>query len=197
MIRKSRGVELMQGNMPLPAVQKMLGHATLNPTGSYISFSGDDIQRVTKLFIERESSRKTSARNSFFGKIQELKRGAIQTRVTLTSISGYSVTTVITNESAGRLALEKEMLITAEVKAPWVILHKGEDEPKCSAENRFAGVVERINKGKINTEYTVRIADGTALCAIVSTEGVQHLGLGTGDQVWAVFNCFAVVLDVD
>ncbi|WP_300465355.1 TOBE domain-containing protein [Desulfobacula sp.] len=197
MIRKSRAVELMQGNMPLPAVQKMLGHSTLNPTGSYVSFSVDDIQRVTKLFIERESSRKTSARNSFFGKIQALHRGDIQTRVTLISISGYSVTTVITNDSAEQLALKKGMLITAEVKAPWVILHSGKEEPKCSAENRFNGIIERMNKGKINTEYTVRITDGTELCAVVSTEGVQHLGLKTGDQVWAIFNCFAVVLDVD
>lgn len=197
MIRKSRAVELMQGNMPLPAVQKMLGHSTLNPTGSYVSFSVDDIQRVTKLFIEREASRKTSARNSFYGKIQTLQRGDIQTRVTLTSISGYSVTTVITNDSAEQLALKKGMLVTAEVKAPWVILHSGKEAPKCSAENRFNGIIERINKGKVNTEYTVRITDGTELCSVVSTEGAQHLGLKTGDHVWAIFNCFAVVLDVD
>nr|WP_321398582.1 TOBE domain-containing protein [uncultured Desulfobacter sp.] len=197
MIRKSRAVELMQGNMPLPAVQKMLGHSTLNPTGSYVSFSVDDIQQVTKLFIEREASRKTSARNSFFGKIHALQRGDIQTRVTLTTVSGYSVTTVITNDSAEQLALKKGMLITAEVKAPWVILHSGKKEPKCSAENRFNGIIERINKGKVNTEYSVRITDGTELCAVVSTEGFQHLGLKTGDQVWAIFNCFAVVLDVD
>ncbi|MFH2091542.1 MAG: TOBE domain-containing protein [Pseudomonadota bacterium] len=197
MIRKSRAVELMQGNMPLPAVQKMLGHSTLNPTGSYVSFSMDDIHRVTKRFIERESSRKTSARNSFFGKIQSLQKGDIQTRVTLTSISGYSVTAVITNDSAEQLALKKGMLITAEVKAPWVILHSGKQEPKCSAENRFNGIIERINKGKVNTEYTVRITDGTELCAVVSTEGAQYLGLKTGDQVWALFNCFAVILDVD
>lgn len=197
MIRKSRAVELMQGNMPLPAVQKMLGHSTLNPTGSYVSFSVDDIQRVTKLFIEREASRKTSARNSFFGKIQVLQKGDIQTRVILTSISGYSVTTVITNDSAEQLSLKKGMLITAEVKAPWVILHSGKEEPKSSAENRFNGIIERINKGKVNTEYTVRIPDGTEVCAVISTEGAQRLDLKRGDQVWAIFNCFAVVLDVD
>lgn len=197
MVRKSRAVELMQGNMPLPAVQKMLGHATLNPTGSYVSFSVDDIQRVTKRFIEKEASRKTSARNLFFGKIQVLQKGDIQTRVTLTTVSGYSVTTVITNHSAEQLALKKGMLITAEVKAPWVILHSGKEEPKCSAENRFNGFIERINKGKVNTEYTVRITDGTGLCAVVSTQGAHPLGLKTGDPVWAIFNCFAVVLDVD
>lgn len=197
MVRKARGIELMQGNLPLPAVQKMLGHSTLNLTGSYVSFSGDDIQQMTRLFIEREASRKTSARNSFFGKIQRLQRGDIQTRVTLTTMGGYSVFTVITNASVERLALKKGSFITAEVKAPWVILHSGKEEPRCSAENRFNGVIEHINKGKINTEYTVRITDGTTLCAIVSTEGARCLDLNPGDRVWALFNCFAVVLNID
>jgi molybdate transport system regulatory protein len=197
MLRKARAVELMQANMPLPAVQKMLGHSTLNLTGSYVSFSADDIQRVTELFLEREASRKTSARNSFFGKIKTLQRGDIQTRVSLTTIGGYSVTWVITNDSVEQLALKKGRLITAEVKAPWVLLHQGEQEPRSSAENRFYGVVEHINKGKISTEYTVRISDGTALCAVVSTQGAQWLGLEPGDPVWALFNCFAVILNVD
>ncbi|HUV79035.1 MAG TPA: TOBE domain-containing protein [Desulfobacterales bacterium] len=197
MIRKARAVELLQDNMPLPAVQKMLGHSTPNLTSSYVDFSADDIQQVTRLFIERETLRKTSARNSFFGKIQTIKRGDIQTRVTLTTISGYSVTTVITNDSSDQLALKEGRLITAEVKAPWIILLSGKEKPKSSAENRFNGVIERINKGEVNTEYTLRIADGTALCALVSTESARRLALDPGEQVWALFNCFAVVLHVD
>ena len=195
-LRKSRAVELIQNNMPLPAVQKLLGHSTPNLTSSYVSFSEDDIQEVSRLLIERESSRKTSARNSFFGKIKALQRGDIQTKVTLTTISGFTVTTVITNESLEQLALKEGMLITAEVKAPWVILQTGKEEPKCSAENRFNGVIERIKKGKVNTEYMLRIADGTTICSIVSTESVRHLGLDLHDQVWAVFNGFAVVINV-
>jgi molybdate transport system regulatory protein len=195
-LRKSRAVELMQNNMPLPAVQKLLGHSTPNLTSSYVSFSEDDIQEVSRLLIERESSRKTSARNSFFGKIKALQRGDIQTKVTLTTISGFTVTTVITNESLEQLALKEGMLITAEVKAPWVILQTGKEEPKCSAENRFNGVIERIKKGKVNTEYTIRIADGTTICSIVSTESARYLGLDLHDQVWAIFNGFAVVINV-
>ncbi|RJP77079.1 MAG: transporter [Desulfobacteraceae bacterium] len=197
MIRKGRAVELMQGNLPLPAVQEMLGHSTPNLTSAYVSFSADDIRQVTKLFIDREASRRTSARNSFFGKIQMIQRGDIQSRVTLTTVSGNSVSTVITNDSLDRLALKKGRLITAEVKAPWVILFSGEKKPQCSAENRFNGIIEQINKGRINTEYTIRIEDGTALCAIVSAESAGRLALDPGDRVWALFNCFAVVLHID
>ncbi len=197
MVRKARAVELLQGNMPLPAVQKVMGHSTPNLTGSYVSFSADEIQRLTRIFIEREASRKTSARNSFFGKIQTLQRGDIQTRVTLTTVSGYCVVTVITNDSLEQLALTKGRLVTAEVKAPWVMLYRSREAPKCSAENKFNGLIERIHKGEVNTEYTVRIADGTALCALVSTEGAKGLDLHKGDPVWALFNCFAVILGVD
>jgi len=197
MIRKSRAVELMQNNMPLPAVQMLLGHSTPNLTSSYISFSEDDMRQVTKYFMEKESSRKTSARNSFFGKILTVQRGDIQTLVKLSTIQGQRVTTVITNDSAERLALKEGKMVTAEVKAPYVIVEKTSEEPKSSAENKFKGILEQVNMGKVNTEYVIGISDGTRLCAITTTESGQQLNLKKGEQVWALFNCFAVVLHVD
>ena len=197
MIRKARAVELMQGNMPLPAVQMMLGHSTPNLTSSYVSFSEDEIEQVVKIFVERESSHKTSARNAFFGKIQTIQRGDIQALVKLTTLGGHSVTTIITNDSLELLGLKEGRLITAEIKAPWLILQRGTEEPVCSAENRFNGIITRITEGKVNTEYAVRISDGTELCAVISTESGGSLALNMGDRVWALFNCFAVVLHVD
>ncbi|MBI5556106.1 MAG: TOBE domain-containing protein [Deltaproteobacteria bacterium] len=197
MIRKARAVELMRCNMPLPAVQAILGHSTPNLTTSYVSFSTDEIHQVTKLFMERESSHKTSARNTFFGKVKEFQRGDIQSRVEIITLSGHSVTTVITNESLERLGVHEGRLITAEVKAPWIILHRGDEEPACSAENRFNGVIERKVEGEINTEYTVTIPGAIALCAIVSTKHMQDLDFEVGERVWALFNSNSVVLRVD
>ncbi len=197
MIRKARAVEMMQDNVPLPVVQMILGHSTPNLTSSYVSFSGDDIRQVARMFMERESSRGTSARNSFFGKVVELQRGDIQARVRLTTITGYDITTMITNTSLERLGLKAGRLITAEVKAPWVILQKGDEEPFTSAENRFVGTISRISSGELNSEYALRISDGTELCAIVSSLDSRRLDLKEGDRVWALFNCFAVVLHVD
>lgn len=197
MIRKARAVELMQSGVPLPAVQIMLGHSTPNLTSAYVSFSEDDIRQVTRLFMEREAARKTSARNSFFGKIKAIRQGDIQACVNLITISGQSVTTVITNDSLERLGLKEGRLITAEVKAPWVTLQKSDEAPQCSAENRFAGVITRATQGDVSSEYAVRISDGTEVCAVVSTTVSQSLNLNVGDRVWALFNCFAVVLHAD
>ncbi|MBE0425973.1 MAG: TOBE domain-containing protein [Nitrospirae bacterium] len=196
-IRKSRAVELMQSNVPLPVVQRMLGHSTLNVTASYVAFSDDDIRQVAKYFIEKESRRKTSARNSFFGKILSIRKGDIQAKVEMITAGGDFVTTVITNDSLSKLGLKKGSLITAEVKAPWVILQKSDKEPESTAENRFFGTIMRINRGKITTEYVVRILDGTELCSVVSTENARQIGFQENDQVWVIFNTFAVVLHID
>jgi len=196
-IRKSRAVELMRNNMPLPVVQKILGHSTPNLTASFVSFSDDDIQQVAKLFLEKEASRKTSARNTFFGKISAIQRGDIQAKVELVTIGGDQVTALITNDSLARLGLKPGMLITAEVKAPWVVLQKGDEEPKCTAENKFKGNIDRINKGQVTTEYVVRIADGTELCSLVAGESSSRLALKENDSVWAMFNSFSVVLHLD
>jgi molybdate transport system regulatory protein len=198
MIRRARAVELMQSNMPLQAVQKLLGHSTPNLTTAYVSFSEEELQRVTKLFMERESTRKTSARNAFFGKIIDIQRGDIQSLVCLVTLAGYTLTAMITNNSVERLGLQAGRLITAEVKAPWVILQRGEaGSPPCSAENRFHGEVVRINRGKVSSEFVVRIGDGTELCSLVSTTSSKPLHLKVGDLVWSIFNCFAVILHAD
>jgi molybdate transport system regulatory protein len=196
-IRKARAVELMRGNMPLPAVQMILGHSNPNLTSSYVSFSREEIQYIAKRFMEKESLRKTSALNSFFGKIQNIKRGDIQTRVNLTTIDGHSVTTMITNDSSERLGLNQGKLITAEVKAPWVILQGGDTQPACSAENRFKGVLTKITRGEINTECVVRISDVTEICAVLSSDGSLLSEIKEGENVWVLFNCFSVVLHVD
>lgn len=197
MLRKSRAVELIDNNMPLPAVQKLLGHSTPNLTTSYISFSEEEIRQVTKHYIECESARKTSARNIFLGKITSINRGDIQTLLQLSTIENHRITAVITNDSLNRLGLIYGKMITAEVKAPYIIVQKMDDEPASSAENRFSGTVERIISGKVSTEYVVSISQGTRICSVITTESAKRLKLKPGDHVWALFNSFAVILHID
>lgn len=197
MIRKSRGVELMQSNMPLPAVQMYLGHSTPNLTSAYVSFSEEDIRTITSSFLQRESHRKTSARNSFFGKITAIRPADIQAEVLLTTPDGHVISSVITLDSMRRLGLKTGRLATVDVKAPWVSLHKSEHEPLCSAENRLPGVITSINRGRVNTEYVLRIGPETDLCVITTTDSMRRLHLQEKDTVWAVFGSYATILRVD
>ena len=196
-IRKARAVELMRNNMPLPVVQRVLGHSTPNLTAALIDFSEEDIHQVARHFIEREIRRKSSARNAFFGKIGRIRRGDIQSRVELVTVGGDVLTTVITNNSLKRMGLRAGSLVTAEVKAPWVVLQKGRLKPSCTAENMFLGTVAQILRGRLTTEFIVRIQDGTELCSLVTEESRRKLDVNEKDKVWVMFNSFAVILHVD
>ncbi|MGC8604452.1 MAG: TOBE domain-containing protein, partial [Desulfomonilaceae bacterium] len=182
-IRRARAIELMRDNVPLPVVQHILGHLTPNPTASLVTFSDEDLHQVERHFIERESLRKTSARNEFFGKIANIRSGDIQSQIELVTVSGGAITTVITNNSLNRLGLKIGSLITAEVKAPWVMLQKANIRPICSAENIFYGVVTQIRRGKLITEFVVRMQDKTEVCSLVTENHRRKLDINEKDNV--------------
>lgn len=71
--------------------------------------------------MEKESGRRTSARNAFFCKATDIVTGEIQPRVEMITMDGHPVVTVITNDSMLRLGLVPGKWIVAEVKAPMVI----------------------------------------------------------------------------
>jgi len=196
-IRRSRAVELIQGNVPLPVVQKILGHSTPNLAASYFEFSDDEIRNAVRYFVDRESQRKTSARNAFFGKIDRIQKGDIQAILEIIAIGGHRVNAVITNHSLARLGLKRGTLVMAEVKAPWVMIHGGDEEPHSTAENIFRGSIRRITRGKITTEVVVQISDSMDLCSIITEESRKLLGIHENDTVWIAFNAFAVVVHVD
>jgi molybdate transport system regulatory protein len=197
MIRKARAVELMQGNLPVPAVQRMLGHSSPNLTTARIAFSEDDIRRVTRRHLERESGRKTSARNSFFGKVQALVRGAVQTLVQLATLDGGTLRAIVTNTSAEHLGIRPGRLLSAEIKAPWLVLERHDAAGRNSLENSRSGIIARIQAGAVNTECTVRLADEAQLCAVVSSPVFAGLRLQEGDPVRVLFSCYAVILHTE
>jgi molybdate transport system regulatory protein len=196
-IRRSRAVELLQSNMPLPVVQKILGHSTPNLAAAYVKFSEEDMRRAEAFFVDRENRRKTSARNAFFGKIESLRKGDIQAWVEISTPGGYRIRAVITNHSLERLGLKQGALVAAEVKAPWVTIHRSADDLESSADNVLGGTVEHIVRGKVTSEIVARIADGTEICSIVTEQSLKKLNLRPADRVWVAFNAFTVVLHAD
>lgn len=195
-IRRSRAVELLRSNLPLPVVQKMLGHSTAGLTASWLDFSDQDMKRVVEHVTQRESKQKTSARNSFVGKVTRILEGDIQTMVTLVTLGGYELSSVITNESAERLSLRTGTLLTAEIKEPWVMVAAGAHPPATSCANTLSGTVSRILRGKSTTELILTLSDGTEVCALMTTPSDEALGLQKGDGAWALIDAFAVILRI-
>jgi molybdate transport system regulatory protein len=196
-LRNSRAIELLRQGVPLTIVQEILGQGTVNLTAGYLSFAPEDRERIVRFHLDKETRLRTSARNSFQGRITSIKKGALLTRVELTTSGGHRLVSVITNDSLENLGLRRGMTVTALVKAPWVIIARGEDAPKVSASNRLRGRVTRLNTDAISSEVIVTLGDDTQVCALITLGSVAELGLAPGEEVWTVFKSSAVILTVD
>jgi molybdate transport system regulatory protein len=193
MLRKARAVEMLR-NVPLPAVQRLLGHSSPGQTTSFVSFSEDDIQEVARLYVERESGRRTSARNSFYGKVLSLAEDRVQTLVEMLTPAGDRIFSIITNTSSRRLGLAPGKLVAAEVKSPWLVLERCDAPGASSSENRLEGVVSRVTSGGVAVECVVTLKDGTELCSVLTGAGFDRLRLKAGDPVRVLFGAYAVIL---
>ena len=195
-IRRSRAVELLRDDVPLPVVQRILGHSTADLTAAFLHLPEDQRRKVERQVLTRET-RRTSARNAFFGRVARVQRGDIQSIVTVESLGGHAVSSIITNESLKNLGVTEGSFVTAEIKAPWVVLETAVDMPRSTAGNRFLGVVELIRLGELTSEVIVALSDDTRLCAVITTQSARELALAEGQKVWAMFTAFAVVLHVE
>ncbi len=196
-IRHSRAVELLREGVPLKVVQSILGHQSVNLTAQYINFSEDDIKRIVNFYILKETEMKTSARNSFTGKVTAIRSGNILAEVEVTTPSGLKVVSVITHDSLASLGIKEGVLVTATVKAPWVILVKEDMKLKTSARNKYCGKIVKVNEGQISAEVIVELADGTKICSLVTDESVKALSMKVGDDICAMFKAFSVILNAE
>ena len=68
---------------------------------------------------------------------------------------------------------------------------------KLSARNMLKGTVIKIVPGAINSEVTLKIADGIEVVSIISKESVASLGLKPGTQAYAIIKASNVILGTD
>lgn len=194
-LRRSRSVELLRGNLPLPVVQRLLGHSTPNLTAAHLEVTEEDVHHAARQYVDRESRRRTSARNIFFGKIIEIAKGNIQSEVILLTLGGLSISSVITNTSLKRMRLKIGTFVSAEIKAPWVLIARSAEAADNSAENRLPGTVAAINTGRVNVEVLVRLSEGTEICSVITAAGLRRLGLKVNDSAWTLFGAYCVILN--
>lgn len=136
----------------------------------------------------------TSARNTFSGKVANIKIGMVLSEVELTTPGGQTIVSVITNESREALKVEKGKAMKAIVKAPWVILAKPETLPATSARNDFLGQITKITKGQVACEVVAKLKDGTLMCALITGGSAEGMGLKVGDPIRLLVKSFSVIL---
>jgi molybdate transport system regulatory protein len=144
----------------------------------------------------RRLSMKSSARNQFFGRVTTIKKGAVNDEVEIALNGEDRITAIITQDSTQNLGLAVGSEVWALIKASWVILVSDNDTLRISARNRLRGTVSRITRGAVNSEVIVTLSGGNTVCAIVTNDSVEEMGLAEGSKVCAVFKASSVILGV-
>lgn len=144
----------------------------------------------------RRYDMKTSARNQFSGKVQNIKLGAVNAEVVVDIGGGNQLVAVITNESVDHLRLSVGMEVYALVKAPWVIVTTAEG-CRTSARNELHGTVARCQEGSVNGEVIIELAGGKTIAAIVTNDSIESMGLKVGVAASAWIKASHVILAVN
>ncbi len=193
-LRNSRAIELLQGGMPMRAVQALLGHGKTDITASYVTLADDDLRQIIHHHCIKEFGMETSARNTFHGEVVRVSANSVMCEITLKTASGYEVAAVITNPSRERLGLTEGSKATALVKASWVILEKSDAPALTSARNAFPGVITGVKSDGVVAEVTGTLDDGTPVCALVTAGSFDTLGIGKGDTFVFMFKAMSVIV---
>ncbi|MDR2503098.1 MAG: TOBE domain-containing protein [Deltaproteobacteria bacterium] len=196
-LRQARGMELLNGGVPLKAVWSFMGRRVRGWTDGSVEPQTEIAQRIVRQYLNRELKMKTSARNVFVGKITRIVRDSLLAEVEFATLSGLKLTAVITGESLDSLGLAEGRPVTGMVKAPWVILAEAEDNLKVSARNRFSGQVSELKHSEIAAEALITLRDGSQVCALITKDSAQNLKLAPGREIMVMFKAFSVILSTE
>ena len=83
--------------------------------------------------------------------------------------------------------------ISALVKSSSVLL-LNDPSVKTSARNQLWGEITRIHDGPVNSEVTLTLKSGKSVCAVLTRDSVERLGLAVGGRACALFKASAVIL---
>lgn len=141
----------------------------------------------------KRMSVKTSARNQFAGTVTGLREGDVDFEVRLRIDQNQELVAIITAESAENMGLHIGTEVSALVKSSSILLLT-ERTIKTTARNHLWGEISRIHDGPVNAEVILKMPCGTSICAVVTHDSVENLGLAVGQQACAVFKASTVIL---
>ncbi len=139
---------------------------------------------------------KVSARNVFTGTVAKIIKGAVNAEVTLTLKGGAPLTATVTNGAVENLGLKEGMEACAIIKASSIIIGTDLHDAKVSARNIMCGTVTKVIQGPVNAEVDIEIGGGNTICAVVTHESVEKLGLKEGGHACAMIKASSVILGV-
>lgn len=194
-LRNTRAVELLRSGVPLAVVRDVLGQSSTDLTAVYQRYSGETASTLVRRLGLDDLAGRTSARNTFIGRVTQVDRDGVMAMVRLISRQGTSIAAVITVESLMSLDLRPGVPVVATIKAPLVDVVEDGGAGRSSAQNRVRAEITSVRSTEVLTEYSGLSSDGEAVCALVSAAGAGELGLEQGDWAEFRFKALSVVLN--
>lgn len=139
---------------------------------------------------------KASARNQFIGTVSDVRIGAVNAEVHVSSRGGETIVASITKDSAESLGIKSGIEVIALVKAPQIIIVSDFGGYRLSARNQLKGTVTVVKPGAVNSEVDIELSGGEQVAATVTNDSIDTLGLRKGQTVTAIFKAGAVILAV-
>ncbi|MDY0120856.1 MAG: TOBE domain-containing protein [Sulfurimonas sp.] len=136
---------------------------------------------------------RVSARNQLLGRVVMIHKGGVNSEVVLKLVGGDSITAIVTNESIGLLDLRIDTDVYAIFKSGAVMLSP-DLSLQLSSRNRLVGKVSRISSGGVNSEVILELKGANTLCATITNESLEELGIKKGMEVAAFCKASSVIL---
>ena len=194
-IRNSRLQELKRLGLPSLALDILTGKSILTKTADQLQLSMS--QQLLQEYCQMENPMKTSARNVFQGRVESLEQSGLMVRVRLRTNGGLTISALITDKSCQRLQIVPGKILTASIKAPWVIVQPMQEHAAsvlASQENSFIATVETVRTDTLLSEITAVLSDGSLVCSL---QGRSPDLPKPGDRVFVLIKALAVVLHAD
>lgn len=131
--------------------------------------------------------------NRLPARVLALNAGPINCELLLELAGGDRLAAVVTRTATDELGLRKGSPLWA-VPLTVLLVTGGEPAATDRQQNRLAGVVETVQPRGLNARVGLRLAGGSRLVAVVTTEAVAVLGLAPGVAAWALMPASQVLL---
>ena len=208
-------VEIMNNLAGKPLVNRQHGGkggggATLTQTGLQIVTMHERLSAMQAMWMAslentdadilplmRRIKMQTSARNSFYGTVENIKTGEVNAEVTLKLQGDDRIIATVTTDSVTRMGLKLGVTAWALVKASWVVLAKEQARGLIRARNFLCGHVSRITEGPVNVEVVVELKGGNTLSSIITHSALDELKLTEGAPICALIKASHVLIGVD
>lgn len=143
-------------------------------------------------FLKRISMR-TTARNQFPATVTAIREGPVEAEVETRLRGGAKVTSRVTLRGLDSIGTREGGEVVVIVKATWIDLVGGADEPDAEG-NRLHGLVVALRPGPSNWEVEVELDGGEHVVSTVPSTSVKALHLVPDGHAWALFQPSSVIL---